>query len=286
MATKYDSSLIPSSLTLAAHRAYVQFIHDAFLLGFVKTADSGQVTPSAIAATTAANQVQGYNIFRTNDALSAIYFKVEYGSGATNGFPSLWITIGTGSDGSGGITGNIFLPRQQINSAGTSTTAQQICFASGANNRLTLAMFLTTIAYGFWFSFERRKDNNLADADTGILIDWGLTTSGHSSLCAPFTGVIPSVEKGLQFILTSNSPGIYNNLVPEGLRIPCLGPSEPPGRNIALCNNGDWGDFAEPTLTINGTEHVFKHCGPRITTLRGGNTGPYDATTRLLLRYE
>ncbi len=286
MATKYDSSILGNTTVAANFRAWALFLHDLFLLGWVKTADTGQVTIASMAVTSAAQQVAGYNIFRTNDGLSPVYVKLEYGSGATNGYPAIWITVGTGTDGAGNINGNVLLARTQLLGTAANTTTSTICFGSAANNRITFALFLGLGTQTLWFSLERRKDNNLADADTGIIVDFGQATTNHKSLCAPFTGVIPTIEQGLQFILTTNNPGIYNNTVPEGLRIPCLGPSEPPGRNVALCNSGDWGNFAEPSLTINGTSHVFKHCGSGISALRGTSTGNTDASTRLLLRYE
>lgn len=286
MTTLTDNTIIASNSTAAQFRAWAQFIDAAFKLGFVQTADSGQVDLATVAAPSSSNVSMGYRVYRTNDALTPLFFRVEYGSGSISTYPGIWLTIGTGTNGAGTISGTVLLTRTQIANANSDTSTQHLCFASGANNRLTLAMFLNTSAYPLWLSIERRKDANLDDADTGVLVDWGRANNQHSSLCAPFAGVIPTPEIGMQFILTTNNPGAYGNVIPEGLRIPCLGPSEPPGRNVAICNSNDWGQFAEPTLTIAGTDHVFKHCGPHLTTLRGASTGITDSNTRLLLRFE
>ena len=157
---------------------------------------------------------------------------------------------------------------------------------SAGPNRICFAMFIDADAAPFWFSFERRKNSSLADADTGVLIDWGGGATQHYSLCAPFEGVIPVKENGLQFILTTVNPGIYGSEVPVGLRIPVLGPSEAPGKNIGFCNSADFGDYAEPMLTIGTEEIAFKHCGPYIHNLRGASAQWIDPQTRLLLRFD
>jgi hypothetical protein len=81
------------------------------LVGCVQTADTGQINWLTVAWTATINTAQGYEIWRNSD--SSIFFKVEYGTGSTN-LPSLWITAGTGSNGSGTITGAAVLGRSQV----------------------------------------------------------------------------------------------------------------------------------------------------------------------------
>lgn len=287
MSTTSNNTIYASNSTDAMFRAWAAFIDAALALGLVNTADTGQVNLTTVVKPSAANASQGYKVYRTNDALTTIYIKVEFGSGASAPYPAIWVTIGTGTDGAGTITGTVLLARTQIIVSASDTVNQQLCIGSAGTSRVCFALFLSTaVALPIWFSFERRKNSSLADADTGIVVDYGRGNAGHASLCAPFTGVIPNAETGLQFILTSNNPGAYGTTIPEGLRIPCLGSSEPPGLNIAISNNNDFGSFAEVTININGVDHVYKQCGNYITTLRGGSSGPYDANTRLMLRYE
>lgn len=78
--------------------------------GLVKTSDTGQVNWATVTKPVATNTKAGYEIYRFADTLQAtypIFFRVDYGSsGVTSGSgPSTWITIGTGSDGAGVITG-------------------------------------------------------------------------------------------------------------------------------------------------------------------------------------
>lgn len=286
MATKFNNSLVASNSTAAQFRAWATFVHETFLLGFVATADTGQVDLTTVAAPSSGSQSMGYKVYRTNDAMTPVYVKVEYGAGNVAANCSVWITVGTGTNGAGTLTGTILLTRTQITLPSNDAATQQICFSSGAANRVLFALFLSLATYPMWFSLERRKDANIDDVDAGVIIDWGSQVASVHSLCAPFTGVIPTPEIGLQFILSSNNPAAYGSTIPEGLRIPCLGPSEYPGRNIALCMAGDWGPYAEPELTISGDDHTYKHAGPYVNTLRGGVGGPFDVQTRALFLYE
>ncbi|MDG4594210.1 MAG: hypothetical protein P9F75_00700 [Candidatus Contendobacter sp.] len=287
MSTTLDTTLYASNSTDAMFRAWASFIHSVFALGLTNTADTGQINLATVTKPSVASASQGYKMYRTNDGLTNVYIKCEFGCTSNVLYPSLWITIGTGTDGAGTINGTVLMARTQLYTGASDTTNQHLCFGSAANNRVCFGMFLSvTSTTAFWFSLERRKTSALADADTGIIIDSGRGSAGHMSLCAPFTGVIPTPETGLQFILTTNNPGVYGNTIPEALRIPCLGPSEPPGLNVAICNVNDYGAFAEVTININGVNRAYKHCGANINSLRGMSTGVGDANTRLMLRYE
>jgi hypothetical protein len=99
-------------------------------VGLVQTADTGQINWATIApAPTLGMQSVGYEIWRFNDALQAtapIYIKLEYGtygysgSAAYNDTVGMWITVGTGTDGAGNITGIKITrrPSWQTNNAG------------------------------------------------------------------------------------------------------------------------------------------------------------------------
>ena len=286
MATLFTNNLYASNATAALFRAWATFVHNVFMLGFVNITDAAQIDLSTVAAPATTSTSMGFKIYRTNDALTPVYLKVEFGSGAAALQPAIWITIGTSYTTGGTIGGLIMFNRVILSDTTNGTVNYQVCFGSGAANRVCFAMFLSTAAYPFWFSFERRKDANIVDADTGIIVDSGLGAGSHNSLCVPFTGVIPTPEIGLQMILSTNNPAAYGNVIPEGLRIPCLGPSESPGTNVAFCNANDYGEFAEPTLNINAVDYKFKHAGNKIYNLRASSAGCTDTNVRLLLRYD
>ena len=286
MATLYTNNIYGSNSTAALFRTWATFIHNVFMLGFVNVTDAAQIDLATVAAPATTVTSLGFKIYRTNDALTTVYIKVEFGSGATALQPAIWITIGTSYTVGGTMGGVIMYNRLLLSNGANGTATYMTCFGSGATNRVCFAMFLSAASYPFWFSFERRKDATITDADTGVILDSGLGIASHTSLCAPFAGLIPTAELGMQMILSTNNPAAYGNVIPEGLRIPCLGPSENPGTNVAFCNVNDYGEYAEPTLTINSVDYKFKHCGNRIYNLRPSSAGCVDINVRLLLRYD
>ena len=86
-------------------------------VGLVKVPVTGTVNwATAVRGATVASW--GFEIWRFDDALQAthpVFIKVEYGAGNSStvgqSVPQLWVTIGKGSDGAGGIV-NILAPRR------------------------------------------------------------------------------------------------------------------------------------------------------------------------------
>lgn len=80
-------------------------------LGVTQTADTGQINPATVTIPGAINTSAGYVIGRFNDtaqSTSPVFFKLEFGTGSSStAQPALWITIGTGSNGSGTLTGTV-----------------------------------------------------------------------------------------------------------------------------------------------------------------------------------
>jgi hypothetical protein len=79
------------------------------LAGLVKATDTGQINWATVTRPSANSTAAGYEIWKFGDTLQAtapIFIKLEYGSGiAASNLPQMWITVGTGSDGAGTITG-------------------------------------------------------------------------------------------------------------------------------------------------------------------------------------
>lgn len=75
-------------------------------VGLVQTADTGQINWTTVTRSGAG--VDGYEIWRFSDALQAtapVFIKIGYGNGNLASVPAVYVQIGTGSDGSGGLTG-------------------------------------------------------------------------------------------------------------------------------------------------------------------------------------
>lgn len=100
-------------------------------INLVQTADTGQINWATVTLP-GANTSGGYEIWRFNDSLQAtapIYFRIDYNTANANQ-PKIVVTVGTGSNGSGTITGTAKSAANAINgqSAQTSATAFQSYF--------------------------------------------------------------------------------------------------------------------------------------------------------------
>jgi hypothetical protein len=78
-------------------------------LGLTQTTDTGQLAfPMTATTRPATTTAAGYYILKFNDTLQSttpIFIKIEPGTGGTSTSPGLWVTVGTGSNGSGTLTG-------------------------------------------------------------------------------------------------------------------------------------------------------------------------------------
>lgn len=75
-------------------------------VGLVQTADTGQIDWTSV--TLSGGGVDGYEIWEFSDALQAtapVFIKIGYGNANLSFVPGVYVQIGTGSDGSGGLTG-------------------------------------------------------------------------------------------------------------------------------------------------------------------------------------
>lgn len=193
------TSIYQNQDTDARFRTWCQFIHDGLsAAGWVQTADTGQINLATVTVPTSTNQSKGYEIWGTNDGggKQVWYLKIEYGSGggATN-IPSIWITIGTGSNGSGTLTGQTNTRTQC--GGGSSTSSSYDCMISGGTSWIACAMFSNTSSayYTFGFVVERTKNSSGVDTDTGMyVIGFGYTQPYGYSQCIPKTGTIFASE--------------------------------------------------------------------------------------------
>jgi hypothetical protein len=289
-----QATLTNSVGTDALMRAFAQWI-DALIIagGWTYSGDSGQADLTALVAQThsATFQSAGYKIYAMGDAIQAtkpVVMKVEYGRQTYNGGtagPALAITLGTGTNGSGTITGTL-LNRFSIfmnNADGVGYT----CQGSAGAARLVFALFVNSTT-PLYFGIERRKNSDLSDADTGIAVMCGEMNpnvgANHTSRCIPFSGTVPPSESGYQTLLTTSNPSTFNNSVGFGLIYPMMGITpDPPGLNAVIRQSSDFTNYLTASVDINGTSHTFVDCGAAINSLRANRT---DWGNRLMIRYE
>lgn len=105
-------------------------------VGLTQTADTGQIN-WVTAARPGTNSDGGYEIWRFNDAAHAtapIFIRFDYGTGANASRPRIRVTLGTGSNGSGTITGAFQTIVSVSANAGTATggtLTNYMCYADG-----------------------------------------------------------------------------------------------------------------------------------------------------------
>lgn len=177
MATQFSTQLQPSNSTDALFRAWCTFVRDGLLGGWTQTADTGQMNFATITRPLAADTVQGYALFAMADALQGaapIVVKLEFGSGTAANEPDIRLTIGSGSNGSGTITG-VLTSRRINNSSNSAVLTSVFSHSSVSASHFAVSLFVhANAAYLLSFSLERARDSTGAETATSvILIDGG-----------------------------------------------------------------------------------------------------------------
>lgn len=293
------TTLTPTNASDAQFRAWGSAISAKIVAsGFTVTGDTGQINWASVTAPVAINTSQGYELYTFADTLQAtapITFKIEYGSGASSANnPSLWLTFGTGSNGTGTITGNAST-RVQIYTTAYATNALS-CYWSGSTSHFMAALYcagtgasssITSIV-----SFERTKDYTGADTSQGVQMVYKPTTNGntyhqHSWDRALGTG---SIDTSLGMLLppgTTGKTGLQTAVYPIMQNITSAasagtGPFINPPVNILGYFQPDLTTGSTIAFDIYGTSHTYMPIG----TLTAPTTFRTGGAVALLTRYE
>lgn len=155
---------VSSFTTDAKFRSWGSAVSAAIVAsGLTVTADTGQINWTTVTRPTAANTKAGYEIYRFNDTAQAtypIYLRIDYGSSAqaSGQGPATWLTVGTGSDGAGNITGTgLGMPVTQSGN-GSSTASTNTAMMVGASYSATAGAltinagmnYVSTVHAGLW----------------------------------------------------------------------------------------------------------------------------------------
>lgn len=157
----------------ATFRAWgAEFDTKLALTGMVQTADTGQIDWVTVTRP-GTSSVGGYTVWRFAD--SSLYLKLEYGTGTSTDIPQMWVTVGTGSNGSGTITGqtstrSIWTAQKTIASAVTTYTTY-MCHVADA------------------LSIDWKSDSNTSLYPMGVLLV-GKTVDGAGAASSTGFGVM------------------------------------------------------------------------------------------------
>ena len=154
-------------------QTWVTFISNSLTsIGWAKTADTGQIVPASVTAPVAIDTSAGYEIRQSDDAFDDIYLKIEYGSGPTVGYKAFWVTMGTGSDGSGGITGEFFARVHCESQVGLGDGAGDD-FVSGDGSTIRIACTTdSNDLYSLGIFISRSHDHSGTNDDEMLWVWW------------------------------------------------------------------------------------------------------------------
>lgn len=257
--------------TLAGVRSFGLWIKTLFLASaWVQTADTGQADWVATPAswTPVANTAAGFNIFRMNDALAPtkpVFVKIESGVISNTSMVGIWVTVGTGSDGAGNITGIIFAraptgfyPVQFLGSTATYV-------GSGDTDRIYMIFNAFTTSLNCHLSIERSKDANGANSGDGLLISAGISGQDNKMRMAfaAFTGSQPPLETdGTAMLPISGSSSYGANVGTWPIPYFNFGAKVNPGLNQLIYRTADISSQI-PVLvtTYDGVAHTYLPLG-------------------------
>lgn len=165
------------------------------LIGMVQTADTGQINWATVTRP-AVSTAGGYEIWRLSG--SALFFKIEYGTQSAAAAPGLWITVGTGSNGSGTITGAATSARTifTYNTAPVSTATSYQSFVCANASYFGLC----------WKLGAGGTNTPHAFMATGLTVDGtgSPTNVGFSLLCRPtITNAPTSTSQTVRLLATA-----------------------------------------------------------------------------------
>lgn len=161
----------------AGFRAWVELAEEMLAdAGLVRTSDAGQINPAS-ATRPGTNTVAGYAIWRFNDLLQGVapvFLKVSYGTSSSATLPSITVQVGSGSDGTGGLTGEV--SSEYRNARNGVSPLPSLCFsvanAWGASLVLgTVAGATTGFGVGFGFAVHRTVDAAGVPTADGVMLN-------------------------------------------------------------------------------------------------------------------
>jgi hypothetical protein len=268
MATTATANLPCDNSTAANYRLWAAFISQSFYnFGWTQTSDSGQATSGSIGSlpnwsgvALPSNIATNYEVWKAADSAASttpIYVKVEYG---TSGAVEIRVTVGSGSNGSGAITGTTtgaLIPTNNTTYANNGSTLYP-SFASGTAGEIRFMLYQGTGDCTV-FGIERSKDTS-----------GNVTTSYVTFLCANAAGTNAWLQYTLylgglslndNWVTTTGSnqmgTGNYFGTTAAYPIFPMVGFVGNPMLGFLSAQASDVGEGAMITISIYGGNHTY-----------------------------
>lgn len=154
--------------------------------GMVRTADTGQIDPGAVTRP-ATNAYAGYSVWRLNDPLQSvapIFLKLQYGVGNSVANAALFVEIGSGSNGSGSLTGAVSGSRVFVTSNVNVTNSINLAVANDWGAALLLGMApgsVSALGNGMGFAVHRTVDPEGSPTSEGAMLNLGGSSSNSGA---------------------------------------------------------------------------------------------------------
>ncbi len=286
--------LNPNTSSDALFRACVSSIDTFFTTaGWTLTADTGQIDPTTVNKPVAADTPAGFRMYRTNDGLTNVYCKAEYGSAvaSANKF-GMWLTYSTGTNGAGTCSGRVST-RTQISPSGAGAissgtpngSGEYTCLMSGSSGRMTLALFVNTDNTGAcMFSHFERVPNASGTARTDLVAIVMEAATVWTVQPMWIDGVGPSIATATTLNCVSNASNTAadgSDYVTFDTRMNVPGPTSAL-RGIQGYHKLDLADEQTYVASVYGAAQTWKTVGHFINGVMLRATG----TTCILMRYE
>lgn len=268
MAVYRDTTTSRALTTNELFQKWVQMIHKGFTeVGLVQTSDTGQINPETVESP-GTSATAGYEIWRFNDSNQSsdpIFFKILYGLGTTTSRPRLSMEFGSGSNGSGSLTGatSSFIFGAIANTA-SGTPEFHVCHVDGTLVFMEAAVASQTSANTYIFTCERLRNSSGEIITSGENKGWVLIANSGN--------VKNIVRRGGSDTTTQMiSLGVGTEASPEGRVL--LGAIVPSNFNyLTGILSGAAGQFVkgdEGKVTLYGTERKYRATGSILSSAPG-----------------
>lgn len=242
-------------------RAWGSAVSTALGQMLTRVTQTGEINWLTVNAPVAGNTFQGFEVYRLNDSLQAtapLFFKFEYGSGASTAIPAIRLTIGKSTDGSGNVVG-VLQSAINVFSGGSATTTSSNCYISngdGSGFVFSLQPDQVSIAGGFCCVERSRNSAGQATSDAVLFCSQAYGTLNHSNRFIAYNLETALAADGTGLFacpLSLNTDvGVTNGTVAQFFPVACIAPNGATWRSRMLLGaarqNASLGQPAESIL--------------------------------------
>lgn len=234
-------------------------------MGLVQTSDTGQINWTTVTRP-AINTYGGYEIWRFADTLQAtkpVFFKLEYGISSVADRPALRFTVGTGSNGTGTINGQIGTTWAGTIGASKTSGVTLNSYCSGSTSRLSLVTNLdpSSNTFAIRANIERPKSSSGVEQGDFIATLFATNNAGSQYQNIPFSGTVPTLysagSPNVGFSGTNTTAGTDVSLAPPVL----VGNGKVLLGSWLVYKHVDIGELVTFTATHLGASHTFLPIG-------------------------